>query len=248
MADSLRDSKVDFLTTKIQDLHGRRLVNAGDAVGAKDYVTKQQLEKYTDKSLIASIALLVIKSITSFALRIISPVVDSVEAIQITKADKRTPILIIDSINKKVSIGSTSPDAQFEIDGEGRFRILNGTGTAPAAGKGLELVCISNVGYVLVYDRDGTAYLPLTLLGSDITVGDANSNIGFFGTTPAVQQTLNAYTTDSEAIAYTGLATGLGATPYASVTDLNALRVAYQNLRASYDDLRTKLQNTTLVA
>jgi hypothetical protein len=37
-------------------------------------------------------------------------------------------------------------------------------------------------------------------------------------------------------------------TPYAQLTDLNALRVACDNLRASYDDLLTKLKTTGIVA
>lgn len=49
--------------------------------------------------------------------------------------------------------------------------------------------------------------------------------------------TLNAYTTDTESSAYTGLATGEAGTPYAKLTDINALRVAYENLRTSYDNL-----------
>lgn len=51
---------------------------------------------------------------------------------------------------------------------------------------------------------------------------------------------LNAYTTDPESTPYTGLATGLGATPYASVVDMNSLRVAYETLRAAFDDFKTK--------
>lgn len=79
-----------------------------------------------------------------------------------------------------------------------------------------------------------------------ITLTGAGS-MGFFGAAAAAQQTLNAYTSDGEGVAYTGIATGVGGTPYAAVADLNTLRVAYQNLLASYDDLRTKLKATTLV-
>ena len=55
------------------------------------------------------------------------------------------------------------------------------------------------------------------------------------------KQALNAYTTDAESSAYTGATDG-----EAKLADLNALRVAYENLRASHDDIRTKLINTGL--
>lgn len=67
--------------------------------------------------------------------------------------------------------------------------------------------------------------------------------LGFWASAPATKQTLAAYTTDPESSAYTGAADG-----EAKLTDLNSLRVAYENLRAMVDDLRTKLQTTTLVA
>ena len=73
------------------------------------------------------------------------------------------------------------------------------------------------------------------------------STAGFFGAAPATQQTLAAYTSDGEGAAYTGIDNLQVGTVYATVADLNQLRVAYENLRASYDDLRTKLLNTTLV-
>jgi hypothetical protein len=44
-------------------------------------------------------------------------------------------------------------------------------------------------------------------------------------------RTLPAYTTDPENVAYTGIATGVAGTPYAQLTDMNSLRVAYENLR-----------------
>jgi len=40
---SLRDNKVDFLSTRQQDMKGRRTVNASDAVDLQDYVTLAQL-------------------------------------------------------------------------------------------------------------------------------------------------------------------------------------------------------------
>ena len=49
-------------------------------------------------------------------------------------------------------------------------------------------------------------------------------------------RTLGAYAADVESSAYTGINNLQGGTPYAQVTDLNALRVAYENLRAFTED------------
>lgn len=49
-------------------------------------------------------------------------------------------------------------------------------------------------------------------------------------------RTLSAYTPDSESGAYTGIDNAQAGTPYAQLTDLNALRVAYENLRAFTED------------
>jgi hypothetical protein len=94
--------------------------------------------------------------------------------------------------------------------------------------------------------------------GSFTCAGDANiggnlnhdgANVGFFGhavagqpgsytlTYPTGAKTLPAYTPDAENSAYTGIANNVGGTPYAQLTDLNALRVAYENLRSSHDEL-----------
>jgi hypothetical protein len=53
------------------------------------------------------------------------------------------------------------------------------------------------------------------------------------------QQTIAEYTTDPETSAYTGYETGEAGTR-AKLSDLNYLRLAYENLRASFDDLRTQ--------
>ena len=72
--------------------------------------------------------------------------------------------------------------------------------------------------------------------------------LGFYGAPPAVQQVLAAYASDGEGAAYAGIDNAQGGTPYAQLTDLNTLRVAYETLRTSYDDLRSKLVTATVVA
>lgn len=72
--------------------------------------------------------------------------------------------------------------------------------------------------------------------------------VGLFGGAPAVQQVLAAYASDGEGVAYTGIDNLQAGTPYAQVTDLNQLRVAYETLRAMCDDMRAKLITSTVVA
>lgn len=50
-------------------------------------------------------------------------------------------------------------------------------------------------------------------------------------------RTLSAYTADNESAAYTGIDNAQAGTVYAQLTDLNALRTAYENLRAFVEDL-----------
>ena len=107
-------------------------------------------------------------------------------------------------------------------------------------------------------DKDGKfAVLAGLVDGVNIVVGTSSGTkigtattqkIGFWNTTPVIQQALSAYTSDDESGAYTGIDSLQVGTVYATVSDLNQLRVAYETLRAAHDDLRTKLQTTGIVA
>ena len=80
-------------------------------------------------------------------------------------------------------------------------------------------------------------------------IGTATTQkLGFWNVAPVVQQVTAAYTSDGEGAAYTGIDNLQAGSVYATVADLNQLRVAYETLRASYDDLLTKLKNTGIVA
>lgn len=81
-------------------------------------------------------------------------------------------------------------------------------------------------------------------------IGDqTTAKLAFYGSTPVAKPgtmtqtystadaTLSAYTADNESSAYTGIDNLQVNTPYAQVADLNALRVAYENLRAFTEDL-----------
>jgi hypothetical protein len=95
----------------------------------------------------------------------------------------------------------------------------------------------------------GTAH-PLRLQYDGTTRIEMNgTGIGVFGATPAARRTamvltystedrtLSAYTPDTESVAYTGVNNAQVGNVYPLLTDLNALRTAYENLRAFTEDL-----------
>jgi hypothetical protein len=96
---------------------------------------------------------------------------------------------------------------------------------------------------------DATNLVFNTTTGNKIGTSNAQK-IGVWNATPIVQpaaytqtfataaRTMNAYTSDAESSAYTGIDNAQGGTPYAQLTDLNTLRVAYENLRAMADNLQ----------
>ena len=176
----------------------------------------------------------------------IYPSADSTTAIQILKADGTTSILNVDTTNGNVGIGTMAPAGRLHINGTvddqqliveahstqtanlAEWRNSSGTVQTALAGNGRDFVLDSTTG-----SKIGTA---------------TTQKLGFWNKTPVIQQVTNAYTSDSESVAYTGIDNAQAGTPYAQVTDLNALRTAYETLRASYDDLLTKLRNTGVIA
>jgi len=91
------------------------------------------------------------------------------------------------------------------------------------------------------------AYDTAARLGMQIAASGSVAMLGFYGTAPIIQQAFIAYTADNESGAYTGIDNAQAGSVYAQLTDLNALRVAYENLRVAYEDIKTKLVATTLV-
>jgi hypothetical protein len=78
--------------------------------------------------------------------------------------------------------------------------------------------------------------------------GDGGLKMAFWGQTKVAQQTLAAYTTVNMAVPFSGIDNTQAGVVYATVADLNSLRAAYEALRASYDDMRTKIVTSTLMA
>jgi hypothetical protein len=145
----------------------------------------------------------------------------------------------------------------------GPVAIAGGASTAgDADGGGISLTVGAGSGtgvdgnVTLVGPTGGTATFngesgKLTLPGELEIDGDLNhdgTNVGFYNVTPIARpsaytqtystadKTLGAYTPDDESGSYTGIDNAQGGTPYAQVTDLNALRTAYENLRAFVED------------
>lgn len=276
--NNLNDSKVDLLTTRDLDFHGRRVRNAGNSISAQDYVTRKELEAASSESVLTKLFNKLIALPRDILTRLISPPFDATNALIISKADRVTPIVTFDTLTPEVNVASTNFYlSKYGVDGGYLNRRANGTLASPtqvlanerigywigtAYHSGSAYANTAGISFYASENQTNTARGSLMQFETVITGATARAvrfkvdgngdfvivqNVGFFNATPAAQQTLNAYTTDSEAGAYSGLATALGGTPYAAVSDLNALRTAYENLRASYDDLRAKLKITTLV-
>ena len=125
-----------------------------------------------------------------------------------------------------------------------RYRESNAPGVLPAGPRPPDRLQ-ARIDQLLDQEKIGSVVEDLTVTGALVHTGPVIAEYGDGGATqggPFVQNyatadlTLSAYTPDDESAAYTGLATGLGGTPYASVIDVNALRVAVENLRAFSED------------
>lgn len=102
-------------------------------------------------------------------------------------------------------------------------------------------------------NKDGYVFMKVDVAGIDLTGWIDNGvtkKIGVFGATPIVQPTAytQTYSTATRTInpsstsAFSGIATGLGGSPYASVTDLNTLRTdvidAFKAINQILDDFQ----------
>lgn len=239
--------RLDRLESQNINAHGRRVVNAGNAVDPQDYVTKADVTKIInnqntssdqgdgDSSIIGGIVVhrlahtfnKVVKFLSGIIVGLIYPASDSTTAIKITKADGTTVIATVDSTNKTIILENNAP-----------VKYKNFAGTAH------NFIVKFTDDNIYFDNEDGAIVFRLT--GGFTTRFKLDSTgIGFFGGAPVAQQTLNAYTTNSQSSTYTSTPAALAQA--ATLSDLNTLRAAYENIRASYDDTRTKLKTTTLV-
>lgn len=116
--------------------------------------------------------------------------------------------------------------------------------------------------YVVVADNDFSMGLVLKggTASSTIIIGIMDGVTAFYESSAYTQQEMAAYTADPESSAYTAVVvTTVPATlgdaaaaadlqGLAKLTDVNALRVAYETLRAAYADIRAKLVTAGIIA
>jgi hypothetical protein len=108
--------------------------------------------------------------------------------------------------------------------------------------------------YLAVPDLDAAqTWAQKQTFGGEVEIDGAlnhdGATVGFRGAAPVAMpaalvqtyatadRTLGAYTPDDESAAYTGIDNAQAGTVYATLADLNALRAAYENLRAFLEDL-----------
>jgi hypothetical protein len=131
-------------------------------------------------------------------------------------------------------------DWQFKVqnpDAGGGYWVMGQTDNAFGSGGGM---------LAFVPDSTSSANRTFALYNNgDVQFVKSTAALGFFGSTPAAKQTLSAYTTSNRSAAFVSTPGALGTA--ATLADLNTLRASYEVLRLAYDDLRTKLQTTTLV-
>ncbi len=249
-ATNLRNNLVDMLTTKNIDMKGRRVIGAGSAKDTNDYVTLDQLnqvEQSAAKDLVDAFAGLIASFrntaviIKHLVTSIISPISDA-GGIVITKADRTTPVITINTQNAEVEFNGPIYSTNAHP----------GTPLPTVPFVGLEYVpshTLNLYGDLVSYDPSANAYLPMSIRCSQLTLAYSAGRIAFFSddTTQAqAQQILLPYTTNIVGT-FVGIPNTASGNVYATVNDLNTLATAYNNLRAMCDDLRTKLLNSTLV-
>ncbi len=163
-----------------------------------------------------------------------------------TSAD---PLIYGELDNDKVGINKSGPGATMHIASTATSRkvlILEtaaGTVTAPVL-----VVQNSGANALLTLNANGRDWTFDTTTGTKHGTATGEKQ-AWWGATPVVRpsaytqtystadKTLSAYTSDPESSAYTGIDNAQGGTPYAQLTDLNTLRVAYDNLRVFSEDL-----------
>lgn len=247
------DTRLAKFETQDIDLHQRKIINASGASIDTDYATLADVKSATsansNSDQTGGIFKQIIQAIVGLVTKIIAPPADSTTALKITKADKTTALMTFDT---------TTP----EIDTAANIHIYNGAATNAkifigqnSTVKRIHILYnpTTNAGFINSFDTPN--YRPLSLEGNpinlgltsggSIVIGATAASIGFFNASPATFQVLNSYIPLNLSFLFTTTPAALAQA--ATIADLNTLRNAYENLRISYEDLRSKLQTTTLV-
>lgn len=145
----------------------------------------------------------------------------------------------------------TSPRIVTSVLDSNGNELFRFTATASAVNEFTLANAATGAGPVLEATGDDTN-IDCTVRGKGsggVQISRSGGKLAFFGATlvaraaaltqtyATADRTLSAYTADNESGAYTGIDNAQGGTPYAQLTDLNALRAAYENLRALTEDL-----------
>lgn len=247
----LQSSKVDMMSTKNLDMKQRRAVNAAASVDTNDYIIQDELNtlKTNIQKILDNMANGFITGwtqITKIVTSMIRPVRDSTTAIQVFQADGQTPVITIDTVDSMVGFDVSPPACKVDVYGSIVTRGIDSTIPQGVPFGRFSYDVVNNVCDIMSY-HSTAGYQPLTLRGNQVTLGVAGGYVGFYGLFPVHRQILNGYTPFPEPINFSGISTGFTGAVYAQVNDLNNLRTAVENLRLMCEDLRTKLQTSTLV-
>lgn len=215
---------------------GSFIVAGGMQIDVATYINSLRAVSYVDSSSVAFIFLSFDNTTKTINLGPTSPTAE----LSIFSGSSTSRLDIDSSGNFVFNESGASVDHRFEGDTDVNLLFLDGSADTVQVGA----ATASDSAKFYVSGKISTS--------SEIEInGDLNhdgSNIGFYGVAPVARpaaytqtystadRTLNAYTSDPESSAYTGIDNLQAGTPYAQVTDLNALRVAYENLRAFVED------------
>jgi hypothetical protein len=159
------------------------------------------------------------------------------------------------------AVNTLRTDGSFVVVADpGGSQVLRGTGgyrftgdsiitsaTAATAPGTAALVVTGGIGATSIFL--GGNLITDTSTGMKIGTG-TTQKLGFWNATPVVRpsaftqtfataaRTVNAYTSDPESSAYTGIDNAQAGTVYAKLTDLNSLRTAYETLRAMAENMQ----------
>lgn len=173
-----------------------------------------------------------------------------------TNATLRSRVMFLTSTagNQPTSVGAvpagTNTTADFTAFNDSNPDTASGAAVLRATATAIEIRADSpNASYKpLDFYTGGSSRMRIDENGY-ITLSSVGGRIGLFGGTPATKpasylqtyavadRTFSAYTANVQSSAYGGIATGAGGLVYAGVSDVNTLRLAYENLRAFSEDM-----------
>lgn len=246
MSTELRGAKVDMISTKNNDMKQRRVVNAAPAIDTNDYITKGQVDQSVGDLQTQVSNLRRNLQTTALTTTIIKPPVDSTTAIQVTQANGVVPVMTIDTVNSMVGFDVSPPACKVDVYGSIVTRGVDSTIPQGVGFGRFSFDVVNNICDIVTYNTGTSAFQQLMVRGDPLVLGVTGGRMAFFGALPTVRQNLVVYSPQVLGT-FVGIGSGAPGVPYAQVNDLNTVRNAVENLRLAVEDLRTKLQGSTLV-